>query len=140
MDDVTDFRSFQPQHLPSPHSLSNPTSPHSLSNLPSPHSLSTTPSPHTLSNPYSPHSLSNTLPEARQLVEAKMPTVISGGTTYAAAASSRRDSRSGQCQTSLTWVFSDRPLRKTESNLRSSGGPGSVSTGTQASSGKSRTV
>ena len=44
------------------------------------------------------------------------------------------------CQTSLTWVFSDRPLRTTESNVRSSGGPGSVSTGTQASSGKSRTV
>ena len=34
----------------------------------------------------------------------------------------------------------ERPLRKTESNVRSSGGPGSVSTGTQASSGKSGTV
>ena len=79
-------------------------------------------------------------PEARQLVEAKMPTVITGGRTYAAAASTRRESKSVQCQTSLTWVFSDRPLRTTESNVRSSGGPGSVSTGTQASSGKSRTV
>ena len=79
-------------------------------------------------------------PEARQLVEAKMPTVITGGKTYAAAASTRRESRSVQCQTSLTWVFSDRPLRTTESNMRSSGGPGSVSTGTQASSEKSRTV
>ena len=79
-------------------------------------------------------------PEARQLVEAKMPTVITGGKTYAAAASTRRESRSVQCQTSLTWVFSDRPLGTTESNVRSSGGPRSVSTGTQASSGKSRTV
>ena len=79
-------------------------------------------------------------PEARQLVEAKMPTVITGGRTYAAAASTRGESRSVQFQTSLTWMFSDRPLRMTESNVRSSDGPGSVSTGTQASSGKSRTV
>ena len=33
-------------------------------------------------------------PEARQLVEAKMPTVISGGKTYAAATSTRRESKS----------------------------------------------
>ena len=79
-------------------------------------------------------------PEARQLVEARMPTVVSGGKTYAVAASTKRESRSVQCQTSLTWVFSDRPLRTTESNVRSFGRPGSVSTGTQASSGKSRTV
>ncbi len=79
-------------------------------------------------------------PEAKHLVEAKMPTVITGGKTYIAAASTRRESKSVQYQTSLTWVFSDRPLGTTESNVRSSGGPGSVSTGTQASSGKSRTV
>ena len=79
-------------------------------------------------------------PEARQLVEAKMPTVISGGKTYAAAATTRRESKSVQCQTLLTWVFSERPLRTTESNVRSTGGPGLVSTGTQASSRKSRTV
>ena len=79
-------------------------------------------------------------PEARQLVEAKMPTVITGGKTYAAAASTRRESKSVECQISLTWVFSARPLRTTETNVRSSGGPGSVSTGIQASSGKSRTV
>ena len=79
-------------------------------------------------------------PEARQLVEAKMPTVITGGKTYAAAASTRRESKSVQCPTSLTWVCSDRPIRTTESNVRYTGGPGSVSTGTQASSGKSRTV
>ena len=74
--------------------------------------------------------------EARQLVEAKMPTVITGGKTYAGATSTRRESKSVQCQTSLTWVFSERPLRTTESNVRSSGRPGSVSTGTQASSRK----
>ena len=79
-------------------------------------------------------------PAARQLVQAKMPTVISGGKTYAAAASTRRESKSVQRQTSLTWVFSERPLRMSESNVRSTGGPGSVSTGTHASSGKSRTV
>ena len=54
--------------------------------------------------------------------------------------STRRESKSVECQTSLTWSFSERPLRTTKSNVRSSGGPGSVSTCTQASSGKSRTV
>ena len=78
--------------------------------------------------------------EARQLVEAKMPTVVSGGKSYATAPSTRTEPKSVECQTSLTWGFSERPLRTTESNVRSSGGPGSVSTGTQASSGKSRTV
>ena len=68
--------------------------------------------------------------KSRQLVEAKMPSVITGGKTYVAAASTRRESKSVQCQTSLTWVFSDRPFRTTESNVRSSGGPGSVSTRT----------
>ena len=43
--------------------------------------------------------------EARQLVEAKMPTVITGGKTYAAAASTRRKSKSVECQTSLTCFF-----------------------------------
>ena len=92
-------------------------------------------------------------PEARQLVEAKMPTVVSGGKSYAAAASTRREPKSVQCQKSFTFLcvcvcfvcfvcccFSICPLRTTESNVRSSGEPGSVSTGTQASSGKSRTV
>ena len=69
-----------------------------------------------------------------------MLTVISGGKTYTAAASTRRESKSVQCQTLLTWVFSECPLRTTESNVCSTGGPGSVSTGIQASSGKSRTV
>ena len=68
-----------------------------------------------------------------------MPTVITRGKTYAAAATTRRESKSVQCQTSLTWVFPERPLRTTESKVRSSGGPGSVLADTQASSGKTRT-
>ena len=72
--------------------------------------------------------------------EARMLTVITGVKTYTAAASTRRESKYVQCQTLLTWVFSEHPLRTTESNMSSSGGPGSVSTGTQASSRKSRTV
>ena len=84
-------------------------------------------------------------PEARRLAEAKMPTVISGGKTYTAASSTRKESKSVECQTSLTFFFfffffPERPLRTTESSVRSSAGPGSVSTGTQASSGKSGTV
>ena len=79
-------------------------------------------------------------PEARQLVEARMPTVVSGGKTYAAAASTRRESKSIEYQTSSTWGFSERPRRTTESNVRSSGGTGSVPSSTQASSGKSGTV
>ena len=75
-----------------------------------------------------------------QMVEAKMLTVITGGKTYAAAASTRRESKSVECQTSLTWVFSECLLWMTESNMRSSGRPRSVSTGTRASSKKSRTV
>ena len=41
-------------------------------------------------------------PEARQLAEAKMPTVVSGGKTYAAAAFTRREFKSVECQTCLT--------------------------------------
>ena len=77
-------------------------------------------------------------PEARQLVEAKMPTVVSGGKSHSTAASARKEMETVECQTSLTWVFSDRPLRTTRSSVRTSGGPGSVSAGTLASSGKSR--
>ena len=53
--------------------------------------------------------------EARQLVEAKMLTMISGGKTYATAASTRRESKSVECQTSLTCFFSpsEHPLRTT---------------------------
>ena len=72
-----------------------------------------------------------------QTVEAKMLTVIFGGKTYAAATTTKRESKSVQCQTSLTWVFAEHPLRTTESNMRSTGGPRSVSTSIQASYGKS---
>ena len=41
-------------------------------------------------------------PEARQLAEAKMTTVVSGGKTYAAATFTRREFKSVECQTSLT--------------------------------------
>ena len=54
--------------------------------------------------------------------------------------STRRESKSIDCQTSLTWVFSECPLRTTESNVRSSGRHGSILTGTQASSRKSGMV
>ena len=77
-------------------------------------------------------------PEARQLVEAKMPTVISGGKSYAPAASTGKEMKTVECQTSLTWVFSEHQLKTALSSVRSSGGPGSVSAGTQASSGRLR--
>ena len=44
------------------------------------------------------------------------------------------------CQTDLTWVPSDSPVQTVVSVALLSGGPGSVSTGTQASSGKSGPV
>ena len=44
-------------------------------------------------------------PEARQLAEAKMPTVVSGGKTYAAAAFTRRESKSVECQTCFLFVL-----------------------------------
>ena len=44
-------------------------------------------------------------PEARQLVEARMPTVVSGGRSYATAASTRRESKSVECQISLTFFL-----------------------------------
>ena len=77
-------------------------------------------------------------PEARQLVEAKMPTAVSGGKSYAAASSARKEMKSVECQTSLMWVFSESPLGTVLSSMRSYGRPGSVSAGTQASSGRSR--
>ena len=43
-------------------------------------------------------------PEARQLVETKMPTVVSGCKSYTAAASTRREPKSVQCQKSFTFL------------------------------------
>ena len=65
-------------------------------------------------------------PEARQLVEAKMPTVVSSGKSYATAASTGRETKSVECHTSLTWGFSDHPHGTDLSSERNSGGPGSV--------------
>ena len=43
--------------------------------------------------------------EARQLVEAKMLTVVSGSKSYVAAASIRKEMKTVECQLSLMWVF-----------------------------------
>ena len=43
-----------------------------------------------------------------QLDEAKIPTVVSGVKAYAAATSTRRESKSVECQTSLTCFFLSR--------------------------------
>ena len=62
--------------------------------------------------------------------------MISGGIkSYSSAISTKTEVKSVDCQNTLTWVFSDRPLRTVQSSLRASGEPGSVSAGTQASSG-----
>ena len=76
--------------------------------------------------------------EARLLVAAKMTTVVSGSKSYSAAASTRKEMKTVECQMSLMWGFSEHPLRTVLSLVHSSGGPGSVSAGTQASSGRSR--
>ena len=44
-------------------------------------------------------------PKARQLVEARMPTVVSRGRSYAAAASTRTESKSAECQTCFNFFF-----------------------------------
>ena len=78
-------------------------------------------------------------PEARQLVEAKMPTVVSGGKSHGTYCCLHQE-RDGICGVSdvTDLGLSERPLRTTWSSVRTSGGPGSVSVGTMASSGKSR--
>ena len=51
-------------------------------------------------------------PEARRVVEAKSPPVVSAGISYSAALSGKRyqsQSVSVSCQTDLSWVFSDVP-------------------------------
>ena len=48
----------------------------------------------------------------------------------------KKSVKSVVCQTELTWVSPDTPVHTVHS-IRVSGSPGSVSTGTQASSGKS---
>ena len=62
--------------------------------------------------------------------------MISGSKSYSTVVS-KKDVISVECQTTLTWVFSDRLLRTMQSSLHASGRPKLVSAGTQASSGKS---
>ena len=67
-----------------------------------------------------------------------MLTVVSGSKSYAVAASTRKEMKTVECQTSLMWVFLEHPLRTVLSLICSSGGPGSVLASTRASSRRSR--
>ena len=76
-------------------------------------------------------------PEARQLVEAKFPsTGLTLTVSFADVLNRKKSVKSVVCQTDLTWVSSVTPVQTVHSNCVS-GGPGSVSTGTQASCRKS---
>ena len=77
-------------------------------------------------------------PEARQLVEATSPsTGFIPTVSFADVVNRKKLVKSLVCQTDLTWVSSDTPVQTVHSVVHVSGGPGSVSTGIQASSGKS---
>ena len=77
-------------------------------------------------------------PEARQLVEATFPsTGFTSNLSFADVLNKKKLVKSVVCQTDLIWVSSDTPVQTVHSVALVSGGPGSVSTGTQASSGKS---
>ncbi|WP_419608011.1 hypothetical protein, partial [Thiolapillus sp.] len=76
-------------------------------------------------------------PEARQLVEATFPSNgFIAAASFADVVSKKKIVKSVVCQTDLTWVSSDTPEQIVHSVVLVSGSPGSVSTGTQASSGK----
>ena len=76
-------------------------------------------------------------PEARQLVGVKFPsTTLTSAASFADVLNRKKSVKSVVCQTELTWVSSDTPVQ-TVPSICVSGSPGSVSTGTQASSGKS---
>ena len=75
--------------------------------------------------------------EARQLVEAKsLSTGFTSNLSFADVLNKKKSVKSVVCQTDLTWASSDTPVQ-TVCSICVSGGPGSVSTGTQASSRKS---
>ncbi|WP_419641310.1 hypothetical protein, partial [Thiolapillus sp.] len=77
-------------------------------------------------------------PEARQLVEATFPSNgFIAAASFADVVNKKKMVKSVVCQTDLTWVSSDAPEQTVNNVALVSGGPGSVSTGTQASSGKS---
>ena len=76
-------------------------------------------------------------PEARQLVEAKfLSTTLTSAVSFVDVLNRKKSVKSVVCQTELTWVSSDTPVW-TVPSVYVSGSPGSVLTGTQASSGKS---
>ena len=77
-------------------------------------------------------------PEARQLVEAKFPsTTLTAAVLFADVVDMKRLVKSVVCQTDFTRVCSDTPVQTVHSVVHVSTGPGLVSTGTQASFGKS---
>ena len=72
------------------------------------------------------------------MVEATSPsTGFTSNLSFADVLNKKRSVKSVVCQTDLTWVSSDTPVQTVHSVALVSGSPGSVSTGTQASSGKS---
>ena len=76
--------------------------------------------------------------EARQLVEATSPsTGFTSILSFADVLNKKKLVKPVVCQTDLTWVSSETPVQTVHSVALVSGGPGSVSTGTQASSWKS---
>ena len=76
-------------------------------------------------------------PEARQLVEAKFPSAtLTSSISFADVLKRNKSVKSVVCQTELTWVSSDTPDRTVPPTCVS-GSLASVSTGNQASSGKS---
>ena len=76
-------------------------------------------------------------PEARELVEAKMPSTLSHTLSFSDVVNRKNPVKSVVCHTEQTWVSWDTPVQTVRSVVCVSGGPGSVSTGTQAPSGKS---
>ena len=77
-------------------------------------------------------------PEARQLVEATFPSNgLTAAISFADVVNRIKSVKFVVSQTDLTWVSSDTPVQTVHSVVHVSGGPGSVSTGTQASSGMS---
>ena len=73
-----------------------------------------------------------------QLVEATFPSNgFTAAVSFADVVNKKKLVKSVVCQTDLTWASLDIPVQTVHSVVLVSGSPGSVSTGTQASSGKS---
>ena len=72
------------------------------------------------------------------MVEAKSPsTGFTSNLSFADVLNRKKYVNYVVCQTDLIWVSSDTPVQTVHSVVHVSGGPGSVSTGIPASSGKS---